>query len=141
MRHDPRRYHRSCGRDCRARSNLLGVLFVTITIPVTIRTRDGAVPLTIDGLAPFADCVLAVTPVYDRTDYGWRKRKRGGFYITHCPTGYQLGKRIFETEEEALAVLERCDPTFPAWPLAGDDNSVARMACHAKFRAAINNAQ
>lgn len=110
---------------------------MTVTILVTIRTRDGAVPITIDGLAPFADCVLAVTPVYDWTDHGWHKRKRGGFYITHCPTGYQLGNYIFKTREEALAALERCDPTFPAWPLASDDNPVARMACHAKFRAAM----
>ena len=105
-------------------------------VAVTVRSYDAEIPpLELIGHVPYADCPLAVTRRHHFVDGAWAERD--GYYITHRPVGFQLGKRVFDTVEAALAVIDRCDPTFPAWPLArGGTDDAATIACRYKFRVA-----
>jgi hypothetical protein len=107
-------------------------------ILVTIRSNDIEIPsIDVEGEAPFADCPIAVTRVYvfDDALREWQPGKE--WCVTHRATGYRLGKNSWSTKAEALAVLERADPSFAAWPLAvGSIEDTATIACFVKFRAA-----
>lgn len=103
-------------------------------LPVPIASDDSTVPpYTADGLVPFPDSPLAVTRVHIHTNSVWAERD--GFCIAHRPTGLQLGSRRWSSEAEAMAVLLKCEPEFPAWPIAGT-NEGAKAACKFKFRMA-----
>lgn len=111
-----------------------------LKVLVTIRSLDDDVPPhKIHGLAPTDDCALAVTRSWTFTDEKWNERDR--YMITHRPTGYSVSKREWSTQAEAIAVLERCDPLFPAWALAigNSETDAATKACFAKFRNATQD--
>jgi hypothetical protein len=107
-----------------------------IRVPVTLRSADtGAPTLDTEGVAPSDVCPLCVTRV---AIFDYRVKKwveRDAWQITHRPTGFNLGKREWPTEAEAFAVLEKCDPTFPAWQIAtGETGCAATVACKIKFK-------
>lgn len=110
-------------------------------VTVLLRTREPDVPpREAKGFVPSLDCPLAVTPSvhFDETRRQWSGR--GTWQITQRALGFNLGRREWSTVEEAMAVLERCDPTFAAWPLAtGDKGDPATKACAVKFRWATQN--
>lgn len=128
------------------------------SVPVTLRTRAlGGKPYPTTGLAPTPDSPLCVTP-FVLWDAHAKKHSENdpddpGFCITHRPTGLSLGSGlndkalvrgvwvdvaeaqgyVFDTVDEAMAVLVKCEPDFPGWALAGD-NEAAREACKTKFK-------
>lgn len=86
------------------------------------------------GLAPYATCPLAVTPVAKFSEMSGKWSMLETYQITHRPTGYQLGGKEFDTQQEALEFLDRCEPTFAAWPLAkGSKTDPATIACRQQF--------
>lgn len=107
-------------------------------VRVICRSHNAATPsLETGGYAPTADCVLAVTAdaVFDNALQQWRGRS--GWCITHRPSGFQLGSVVFDDLDDALAVLERCEPDFPAWKVAtGQLGDAATIACAYKFKQA-----
>lgn len=111
-------------------------------VPVTIRTRHfpDVPPLETEGELPYADCPLAVTRRYkwDNRTNSWDDI--GRWCITHRPTGLCLTADLYNwpSSKQAMAALNRCDPTFPAWPLCtGDKTDIATIACRFKFRVAM----
>lgn len=114
-----------------------------LTVNVTIRARQAEYPAyKCKGKAPFAGSPLAVTAatLWDEDKDEWVSRP--GYEITHTPTGYRLGGDIktWKTEAEAIAAMQRCDPTYPAWPLAkGHPDDPATIACRVMFKAATGD--
>lgn len=108
-----------------------------IEVQVTRRAYDPDVPpFQTTGFVPFKSSPLAVTRAASFTGE-WREIS-GRWRITHRPTGYCLTDHEFDSFEEAMRVLNLCDPTFPAWPLAlAQTGNVARDACRYKFRVAM----
>jgi hypothetical protein len=110
-------------------------------IPLLVTTRSGDLELPArkaEGFAPAATSPLAVTKVchWSYDDERWVDHD-GQWCITHIPTGHTLGPDDWPTAQEAYEVLLRCDPDYPAWPLAiGDDDDAATKACKIKFRGA-----
>lgn len=93
------------------------------------------------GQAPYATCPLAVTPVVRYSEMTGKWLMRETYQVTHRPTGYQLGGLEFDTQQDAMEFLERCDPTFAAWAVTTDDlKSPANMACKMKFDMACGDA-
>jgi len=108
---------------------------VTVTLESRAEDMDG---LDVEGYVPFADCPIAVTPFYVRHhgDTMWEGTDK--WCISQRRTGFNLGRETWNSKEDAMAVLLRCDPTFPAWPLAtGADDCRATQACRVKFREAL----
>jgi len=108
-------------------------------VTVTLRTRDMNPPLQVMGATPDATCPLAVTlaHIYDHDTSRWHVHSLGGYYVTHRPTGWQLGGVRFGSVQEGLDVIERADWRFPAWAAAnGGDRDPATLACKVKWRAA-----
>lgn len=109
-------------------------------VPVVLRAlpTDNRPDYMTAGDAPYAECPLVVTPVivWSELDRAWKTFAKR-FQINHKPTGYRLGQKEFVTRKEALAFLDRCDPHYPAWPLAKSGLSdPATVACFQKFKMA-----
>lgn len=105
---------------------------------ITTRSRNATIPPAVDRVAfvPFPGSPLAVANqvVWGRA----RWKETNEWCIVHVPTGYQLGGAVWDTSEEAMAVLVRCDPSFPAWRAAtGETNDSATIACRMKFKAIV----
>jgi hypothetical protein len=112
---------------------------LALKVPVTIRSSRTDLPLyeTV-GFVPDVDCPLAAThsTLWDVEEGRWRDGE--WWQVTHRATGFYLGAKTFRDADEALAVIARCDPTFPAWQLvrAGVVDA-AMLACRYKFRMAV----
>lgn len=104
---------------------------------VTIRDRDTAIPAAeVCAFAPagLPESPLAVTNCHRFNGDEWTETP--GFCLTHRPTGFRIGvKEKWDTVEEAMVVLLRCEPDFPAWNVAGS-NAGALEACRYKWRCA-----
>lgn len=110
------------------------------SIPVSVRARDPEVaPLVTVGFAPVADSPIVVThPARWNYATGEWSIDESMWQLTHVATGFCLSRRQWRHKKDALAVIERCDPTFPAWPVAfGSKDDPATVACFVKFRAAV----
>lgn len=95
-------------------------------------------PYEIDGFVPFVGCPLAVSRDFEWDGDAWQECE--GWVISHVPTGYRLGEdKSWRTAEKAMAVLMRCNPSFPAWAFAkgGPATDSATRACWPLWRAAI----
>lgn len=91
-----------------------------------------------DGFVPFETSPLAVVrmAIWRAVEKQWIEPEHRGWCIAHRPTGFNLKGREWPTRHDAMAALERCEPTFPAWALAtGAEGDAATMACRVKFRA------
>lgn len=99
--------------------------------------EDSDVPrLQVETFSGDVGDALYVTKNHVYVDGKWAERE--GWRITHAPTGKALGPNTLATRDEALALLARCDPEFPAWPLATDlPDCAATKACAYKFRVAV----
>ena len=110
-----------------------------IRVPLTIRSDDVTrPPYETEGFVPDADCPLAahLYAVWDEADSKWHDGVQ--WQITHRRTGFSLGKGTFRDRDEAIAVLMRCEPSFPAWQaVQAGVVDAAMLACRYKFRAAI----
>lgn len=116
-----------------------------IQIKVTLRSRTTDVPFVTNGLAPTANCPLAITPtaVFDNATKAWRLTGKG-FRITHLPSGFCLGDMAagYSTQDKAARVLTACQPEHPAWLLAtGKPDCAATAACKTLFRLASSEAK
>jgi len=105
-----------------------------ISVRVLMRA-DGCHQHEVDGFTPSASCPLAVTKLWYHSERKWIRANT--WCIVHRPTGKTLGAKEWMTMEAAFAILLKCDPDFPAWPLAkGFPDDPATAACKYKFRVA-----
>jgi hypothetical protein len=105
---------------------------------VTIRTKDATTPPHVmAGVVPFEGSPLAVTKVAVWKRARWVELD-DRYHITHIPTGWHIGGAEWKTQAAAFEVLERCEPSFPAWRLAiGKKEDPATVACAVKFKMAL----
>lgn len=120
------------------RSSVGAAAKVVLAVPIVIHSADAEVPpYETTGYVPFADAQLAVTN-YATWDEAERQWKDGVHWqITLRRAGYSLGKQTWNSIEEAMAALMRCDPTFGAWAVVqrGIDDA-AMTACRMMVRMA-----
>lgn len=116
---------------------------MTVQVDVTLRSRKATTnPLPVQGTVPYADCPLAVTKgaTYDVASETWSLNET--WLIVHRATGFNLGPEGWDTRKEALAILDRCDPTFAAWGMCtGVVGDPATAACKYKFRMATQRSE
>lgn len=108
-------------------------------IPVNVKLHDRrgeATPLNLTGFSNTPTCNLAIIPARYYRRGKWLEDK--GWMIAHRPTGYTLGGDLFDTREEAAAVLVSSQPDFPAWMLAnGREGDAATSVCRLMYRNAL----
>ena len=114
-------------------------------IPVTVPIRSSdpdVLPGTVDGFVSFVESPLAVAPAmhFREVERDWVPTG-AGWRVVHRATGFHLGgDHAWPTAEEAMAVLDRCDPRFPAWAaIQAGVVDAALVACRLLFRTAVGN--
>ena len=112
-----------------------------IPAKITISSTNPKLPPQIvDGFVPYEGAPLAVTPFYKWGRARWIATDE--WCISHIPTGRQVGTNEghkWDTPQEAMVVLNKCRPDFPAWFVArgGIETDAATQACHLIFKAAV----
>jgi hypothetical protein len=106
---------------------------------VTLRTFDRRnSPHEVEGLVPYPDCPIAVTPAHTHDSHDGWERVPGLWTITHRPTGFNLGLVMFDNPKKAQQVLSSSAPSFPGWLMAtGYKGDPATSACRVMFRSAL----